>query len=157
RRVIKSRDGNAPRALPRDAPIRSALHGGLDAALAPIGDPVDPVDFVESALAEGPRLRGTLFRRGWISSGIFSRHLVVNLDEPVVHRAKNNGCLAAPAVRIAVVIVLLVQKGLTQAQLVQNGFIGVAFTMLLEDRFPYHLFGHLLLERQIVGVSEPSV
>ena len=64
---------------------------------------------------------GTQFTRS-ISSSARSRKVflsapkMVNLDEPLVHGAENDRRLAAPAMRIAVMIVLLVQQSLADAQ-----------------------------------------
>jgi hypothetical protein len=87
-RVIKRGNRDAPGALPRDTPVGPGLHGALDAVDAPLGNPVHAVNFGKRLLAE---------------------FVVVNLDEPLIHRAEDDGCFAAPTMRIAVVIILLVQ------------------------------------------------
>ena len=82
---------------------------------------------------------------------------MINADKPLVHRAEDDGGLAAPAVRIAVMIILLMQQGLAGAKLVQHGFVGVALAMFFENGFADHLRGHLLLDRQIVRIGELAV
>src|SRR6478672_3850107 len=79
--VVKCRDGNAPRPLTRDAPIGPRFHRSLDPSLAPIGHPIDSIDCGQRLLAK---------------SGM------IDLDEPLVHRPKNDRRLAPPAMRIAV-------------------------------------------------------
>ena len=45
--------------------------------------------------------------------GLLAKILVVNLDKPLVHAAKNHGRLTAPTVRVAVGVTLLMhQRGL---------------------------------------------
>ena len=85
------------------------------------------------------------------------RGYVINLDEPLVHRAEDDGRLAAPAMRIAVMIIFLVQQRVAGAQFVQHGFVGVAFAVFFQNGFADHLGGHLLLDRQIVRVGELAV
>ena len=82
---------------------------------------------------------------------------MINLDEPLVHRAEDDGRFAAPAVRIAVMIIFLVQQGVAGAEFVQHGFVRVAFAVLFENGFADHFRRHLLLDRQIVRVGELAV
>ena len=55
------------------------------------------------------------------------------------------------------VIVFLIYERFAQAQLVQYGFVSVAFDVLFQDRFAHHPGGHLLFERQIVCVRETAI
>src|SRR5206468_3029256 len=80
--IVKRRDGDAPSALARDAPIWAAFDGGF----------------------------------------------------------------AAPAVGVAVVIILLMQEGLVEPQFMQHGFVGLALAMLFENGFAEHVGRHLLLD-----------
>ncbi len=82
---------------------------------------------------------------------------MVNPDEPLVHRPENYRRLAPPTMRIAVVIILLVQQRLVQAQFVQYGFVRIAFPVFLQNGFTNHLDWHLLGSGQIVGVGESSI
>ena len=96
-----------------------------------------------ACFAEGSRcVRGSAVR----DEGDCVRGYVINLDEPLVHRAEDDGRLAAPAMRVAVVIILLVQQRLADAQFVQHGFVGVALAVLFQDGFAEHLGGHLLFD-----------
>ena len=93
-----------------------------------------------------------------ISSSARSRNLrMVDLDEPLVHGAEDDGRLAAPAMRIAVMVILLVQQRLADAQFVQHGFVRLALAVLFQDGLAEHLGRHLLLFRQVAGESEPPV
>jgi hypothetical protein len=82
---------------------------------------------------------------------------MVDADEPLVHGAKDDGRFAAPTMRIAVMIILLVEERILQAQLMENHFVRVALTMFFENRFADHLGGHLLFARLIIGVSEAAI
>jgi hypothetical protein len=59
--------------------------------------------------------------------------------------------------RVAVVIILLMQQRLADAQFVQHRFVRVALAVFFENGFAEHLGGHLLLDRQIVRVRERAV
>src|SRR5258706_9508630 len=82
---------------------------------------------------------------------------MVNPNKPLIHGPKNNRCLAAPAVWIAMVIILLMQQRLPDPQFMQDGFVSVAFSVFLQDGLAEHLGGHLLLDRQVVRMRELSV
>src|SRR5208282_2537862 len=110
--VIKSRDGHAPGALTADAPVRARLDRALDAVHTPIRDPFNLINFAKCPLA---------------------KLVMVDLDEPLVHRPENDRGLAPPAVRIAVMIVLLMQQGMTNPELVQHDLIRLTLAMLLQD------------------------
>ena len=75
---------------------------------------------------------------------------MINLDEPLVHRAEDDGRLAAPAMRVAVVIIFLVQQRVANAEFVQHDFVGVAFAVFFENGFADHLSRHLLLDGQFI-------
>src|ERR1035437_9108678 len=77
---------------------------------------------------------------------------MIYFDETLVHRAENDGRFAAPAVRVAVMIILLMQQRMADAEFVQHGFVGVAFAVFFENGFTKHLGGHLLLDGQVVPV-----
>jgi hypothetical protein len=110
-------DGDAPDALPGDAPVGASGDHVGDPFLAPGGVPFDGFDFVEGALAEGGdrrqpqvlRLRpvrlacGSL--RGSAQDDTFRRrggHGGVHGDEPLLGGADDDGVVAAPAVRVGV-------------------------------------------------------
>ena len=52
--------------------------------------------------------------------------------------------------RIAVMIILLMQQRVADAEFVQHGFVGVALAVFFENGFADHFGGHLLLDRQFV-------
>ena len=139
-RVVERRDRYAPRALARDAPVGAGFHRAFDAVLAPVGNPEDAVDLGEGGLAKS-----------------FPLTLVVDLDEPLIHRAEDHGRLAAPAVRVAVVVILLMQQGGAHAEFVEDGVVGIALAVLFEDRFADHFSGQLLVARQVIGRRETAV
>ena len=123
---IKRRDRHAPCALAADAPVGTRLDGALDAVLAPVGHPLHTVDGVQRLLAE---------------------IVVVDVDEPLVHAAENHRRFAAPTVRVAVRVILLMhQRGLI-AQQFQHGLVGLALAVLFEDGFAEQVSGHLLCQR----------
>ena len=65
------------------------------------------------------------------------------------------GRLAAPAMRVAVMIIFLMQQGVAGAQFVQHGFVGIAFAVFFQDGFAEHFGGHLLFRREIRRVGQP--
>src|SRR6185436_18957797 len=75
-----------------------------------------------------------------------AKRSVVYLDEPLIHRAKDDGRFAAPAMWVAVVIIFLVQERVADAQLVQDGAVGVAFAVLFQNGFADQLRRHLLFD-----------
>ena len=123
---------------------------------------MDAVDLGEGALAEGlvrGRRREEADRLVWFGSAP-PRYLggyVVDLDEPLVHRAEDHGRLAAPAVRVAVVVILLMQQGGADAEFVEDGVVGLALAVLFEDRFADHFGGQLLFARQVIRRRETAV
>ena len=54
-------------------------------------------------------------------------------------------------------IIFLMDEHLAEAQFVEDGFVGVAFAVFFEDGFADHFGGHLLLAREVVGVSERAI
>ncbi len=55
------------------------------------------------------------------------------------------------------VVVLLMEQRLAQAQRVHHRFVRVAFPVFFEDRLAEHVGRHLLIGRQIGGVSETAI
>ena len=92
--VQKERDGHAPAALARDAPVRPPGDHVVQAGLAVFGVEAGVLDGVERDLAQ--RLGGL--------HACFSEHAFafVHADEPLGSRAVDHGRLVAPAVRVAV-------------------------------------------------------
>ena len=88
----KTRESARPRCAGAKCTSQAALHRTLDAVLAPVGNPCDTCQFPPARAV--PKL------------------VMINFDEPLVHRPKNNWCLAAPAMRVAMMIILLVQQRL---------------------------------------------
>ncbi len=85
-------DGNAPDALARDAPVGAGGDHVGDALFAPGWVPDDLLDLVEGALAEGGFFA---FARG---------HRGFHADEPLLGGADDDGVVAAPAVRVGVLV-----------------------------------------------------
>src|SRR5207302_3976904 len=101
-RIVKGGNGHAPGALARDAPVGPAFDRRFDAALAPLGDPLDLLDGGQCGL---------------------TKVLMVDCDEPLAHRAKDYRRFAPPAERITVMIILLMHQGVAQAQFTEDGFV----------------------------------
>src|SRR5439155_14383024 len=121
-RIVKERDGHAPRALARNAPVGPRLDRGFDAVLAPVGNPVDVIDGVECLLAE---------------------ILMINLDEPLIHRAEDDRRLAAPTVWIAVSVIFPMYQHISVAQELKHSFVRLALAVLFENRFADQFLRHL--------------
>src|SRR5437763_10374322 len=113
-RVVEEWDRHAPCALARNAPVGPCLDRGFNAVLAPVGNPVDVIDGVERLLPE---------------------ILMINLDEPLVHRAEDDRCLAAPTVWIAVSVIFPMHQHVSVAQELKHSFVRLALAVLFENRF----------------------
>ncbi len=85
-------DGDAPDALTRDAPVGASGDHVGDALFPPGWVPDDLLDLVEGALAEG----------GFGAFGI--EHWGFHADEPLLGGADDDGVVAAPAVRVRVLV-----------------------------------------------------
>ena len=156
--IVECRDRHPPRPLPRDAPVGTGLHGPLDAVHAPVRNPFHPVDFIQRLLTERSRsCQSAVFGSVRTGPRFHNRGCVVDVDEPLVHRAEDDRRFAAPAMGVAVMIILLVEQSVPQSQLVQHGLVGVALAVLFQNQFSNHPGRHLLLHRQIIGVREASV
>src|SRR2546422_9652132 len=90
--VIKSWNGYTPGALARNAPVGSGLDGGFDPVPAPIGNPIDAFNGIESNLTECPRASESAFAFLRELSGV--RQWMIDFDEPLVHGAENHGRFA---------------------------------------------------------------
>jgi hypothetical protein len=82
---------------------------------------------------------------------------MIDANEPLVHGAKDDWRFASPAVRIAVVIIFLVEERFAEPKFVEDYFVGVAFAMLLENAITDHLSRHLLIARQIIRIGKPTI
>jgi len=60
--------------------------------------------------------------------GFIPEAIMVDIDEPLIHGTENHRGLAAPAMGIAVGIVLVQQQSVRSAQDLHDGFIG--FTLV---------------------------
>ena len=107
---IKRGNGHAPRALAADAPVGPGLNSALNAVLAPGRHPVDGIDRAECGLAKA---------------------IVVDVDEPLVHAAENDGRLAAPAVWVAVRVFLEMHEPRFFAQQLDDRVVRLAASVLL--------------------------
>ncbi len=79
--IEEYREGHAPGALARDAPVGARFDGAVNAVSAPGGHPFYFVDFGKSLAAK-----------------------VFQGDEELLDRAEDNGCFRAPAVRVGVLV-----------------------------------------------------
>src|SRR5688572_5363926 len=91
----EQRDGNAPSALARDAPVRTIFDHSGDALLAPLRRPLDGLD---------------------VSQSVRTQTFAVHADEPLRRSAENDWSLVTPAVRIAVTDGLMMHKAPTLLQ-----------------------------------------
>ena len=105
----ESGNGNAPIALAGDAPVRTALHHGPDALHGMRRVERDLRELVERLLAQ----RVAIVER------------FVHRDEPLARRAEDDRLLAAPAVRIAVVDVLVEDERAALAQPLDDLRVGL--------------------------------
>ena len=105
----ESRNRNAPVALAGDAPVRTALHHGPDALHSMRRIERDLRELVERLFAQ----RVTVVER------------FVHRDEPLARRAEDDGLLAAPAVRVAMVDVLVEDERTALAQPLDDLRVGL--------------------------------
>src|SRR5580692_1223109 len=87
--AVENDDGRAPETLARDAPIRAMLDHFVHAIFAPRRNPLHGFNLAKRFLTE---------RFGFSVGGL------IHLDEPLLGGAKDDGIVAAPAVRIAVLV-----------------------------------------------------
>jgi hypothetical protein len=97
--VQEERDRHAPVALTRDAPVRTVGDHRVQARLAPGRDELGVFDGFERALAQG-------VAGGW---------LLVHADEPLRGGAVDQRGLVAPAVHVAVLMVVVCISALRSA------------------------------------------
>src|SRR4029077_10137440 len=108
--AIKNNDRHAPEALAGDAPVRTLLNHFVHAVFAPGGNPFDAMDFFERFLAQ---------------RFLFSMRGLVHSDEPLLGGPENHGIVTAPAVRIAVLVLVVSEKSAAIAkQLYNDGIRG---------------------------------
>ena len=94
--AIKNNDGHAPESLARDAPVGAVLDHFVDAFFTPGRNPLYVVDFFERFLAQ---------------RFFFSVRGLVHLDKPLFGGAEDHRVVAAPAMRVAVLVFVMAQKG----------------------------------------------
>src|SRR6267378_1005224 len=112
-RAIEDGNRHAPNALARDAPIGPALEHVAHAIDAPRGNPLHTLDLLQRGLAQRSCFRSfdkILSEVAAVPSVLIlldnSARSAVHRDEPLRRRAKNYRIMAAPAVRITVLVVL---------------------------------------------------
>ena len=103
----KHRDGNAPDALARDAPVGTGGDHVGDALFAPGRVPADAGDFAQSFGAQGSAADHALHG-----------------DEPLLGGAEDDRLVAAPAVRIGVLDVVTAQQHAAGFEQLDDGFVG---------------------------------
>ena len=81
---------------------------------------------------------------------------MVDVDEPLIHRTENHRRLAAPTVRVAVLVTLLKCKLVTGLQHLDDGFVGLAPAVFRQDLFTNQFVGNLLFLRQVCRTSEAA-
>src|SRR6267154_1285718 len=93
--AIKNDDGRAPEALARNAPIGAMLDHFVHAIFAPGRNPFHTVDLFESFFPKSFR---------------FPFSGCIHFDEPLCGSAKDDGIVATPAMRIAVLVGMMAEK-----------------------------------------------
>src|SRR5665213_21537 len=146
--AVKRRDWDAPSPLARNTPIGSGFHSTFNSVFAPVWNPFDFIDFSQNNFSKRRRVNRTF--------AVWFDHLV-NFDEPLIHRAEDNGRFAAPAMRITMMVILLMQQRVAQTQFMQNNFVRVTLAMLFQNGFADKFSGHLLFNWQIVCVGKFSI
>ncbi len=140
--IEERREGHAPRALAADAPVGPRLHGTADPGLAPGRHPLHLANRIERGLARAALVEG---------------------HEPLVDRAKNDGSLRTPAVRIAVGERLLREQGSGGGQLFQHPDIGGRGAFLgqvldgLERRQPDEIGGDAAVIKEAAVIADRTV
>src|ERR1700754_971779 len=102
--VDEQRDGYAPRALARDAPVGTAIDHAGDTLFAPARDPAHRLD------------RG---ERGMTQAGL------LHADEPLRRGAEDHRRLVPPAMRIAVSELRKREEHAAIAQQIDDGVVGL--------------------------------
>ena len=116
--VQEERNGHAPVALARDAPIRPPGDHAVQARLAPGRDEGGLLDAGDGTLAQGAALG----------------RLLVHADEPLGGGAVDQRGLVAPAVHVAVVDLLVGQQAADLGQLVDDRRVGLPDELATEER-----------------------
>src|SRR5882724_511519 len=90
--AVENDDRDAPEALARDVPVWALLDHFVHAVFAPRGEPFHLMNFFEGFLAE---------------RFLFSMRGLVHFDEPLLGGAKDHRIVAAPAMRITVLVFVM--------------------------------------------------
>src|SRR6267154_1078584 len=114
RLTIKNDNRHSPEALARNSPVRALFDHVVHAVFAPGGNPFNVADFVERFLAQS------------CGAAVCSR---VHLDEPLLSGTKNYGIVAAPTMRITVLIVVMSEQRATIGQELDNNWIGGEYVL----------------------------
>ncbi len=94
--------------LARDAPVRALLNHFVHSVFAPGGNPFHSVNFFERFLAQ----------RFLVAVGG-----LVHFDEPLFRRAENHRVVAAPAVRVAMLVFVVAQQRAAISEKFHNGCV----------------------------------
>src|ERR1700741_466432 len=93
--AIKNDDGHAPETLTRNAPVRALFDHFVHAVFAPGGKPFHLMDFLERFLAK---------------SFLVAVGGLVHLDEPLLSGAEDDRIVTAPAMGVAVPVIVVAEK-----------------------------------------------
>ncbi len=146
----EDRDGHAPDALARDAPVGPGGDHVGDALLAPGRVPGDALDFVEGALAEGG-VRAVFPGR---------EHGGFHADEPLLGGAEDQRMVAAPAMRVLVLQIVVAHQRAAVAQQLLDGAVGLVYeeaVVLGQAVAELALRVHIAGERQVVALAGGEV
>src|SRR5713226_5556729 len=106
--AVEDDDRHTPEALARDAPVRTLFNHFVHAVFAPGGEPFHLMNFLKRFLAE---------------RFFFSVGRLVHLDEPLLGGAEDYRIVAAPAVRVTVLVLVVAQQRAAIAEQLDNGCV----------------------------------
>src|SRR5215472_14614647 len=92
----KHDDGHAPETLAGNAPVRALFDHFVHAVFTPTGNPLHAMNFCQRFFAEGV---------------LCAMRSLVHFDEPLLGGAENDRVVAAPVVRVTMLIRMMSQQG----------------------------------------------
>src|SRR5215469_14619419 len=131
--AIKNDNRDAPETLARDAPVRTFLDHFVHAVFAPRRNPFHLMDFFERFLAQ----RFLTAVRG-----------LIHVDEPLLGGAENHRIVAAPAVRVGVLVVVKAEQRATILQDLHDNRIRAEYVLALVFRQAFEIAA-LVVQRRV--------
>src|SRR5215212_2310799 len=135
-RAVEHRNRNTPNTLPRHAPVRTPLQHVAHAIDAPRRNPFNAFDLFERRRTQRPALRKIVSEITPVATVfIFLNQVAVRLvhgNEPLRRGAKDHRVLAAPAMRIAMVILLTEEQYASFTHKLHNALVRVKHALTSE-------------------------